>query len=300
MFDTIKVWWDVVGVPLKYGGELPDVPKKKLGCLSLKIEPRGSYTHYELLGSIAGYLHGDNLITATPDEVRSAMLGMSEIVKFPLLTAKVSWVDVAVNVAVDVQPQAYFQWLREHKRKYDRLPQGETTLLYRKRSKKREITFYDKVAEMEDNGRDCSNIEDCNIMRVENRLRGKLSGSFFLNARCNSVENLLKSKNIERLKQWFRREYRNIEKQRNIYTMKNELLEPTAGGKKDYAAALFMAMHPDEYAELVAQPFETAASRSERSRMKKQDRELQELVMEVRNGMIDELDSKVLKAIEEL
>lgn len=303
MFDTIKIWWDVFGVPQQYNvdccGEHPIFPKK-IGCLSLRIEPRGSYTHYELLGSVARYLHGDNSTTATPEEVRLAMLGMSEIVNFPLLTAKVSWVDVAVDVAVDVPPKDYFKWLQGHNRGYDRLMQGETTLLYKKKSGRRVIAFYDKVEEMRSDGQDCAEIDDCNIMRVENRLRGGLSGSFFPSARCNSVENLLLSKNCERLKRWMIREYRNVEKQRNIYTMKKELVEPTAGDKKDYAAALFMTMYPEEYSAFVAQPFETAASRSERSRMKKQDRRLQELVKETENGMVEELDNKVMEAIDRM
>ncbi len=148
--------------------------------------------------------------------------------------------------------------------------------------------------------RDVTGIEDDNRMRVEYRLMKSVTGSFFPSARCNNVENLLKPESCAKLKDWMIREYQNVEKQRNIYTMKKELVEPTAGDKKDYAAALFMTMYPEEYSAFVAQPFETAASRSERSRMKKQDRRLQELVKETENGMVEELDNKVMEAIDRM
>ena len=94
------------------------------------------------------------------------------------------------------------------------------------------------------------------------------------------------------------REYQSINKQTTLYTMKQEPVNPTPKEMTEYAAALLKAMHPEEYNQMVFQTYGAAATRYNRSRMNSKDKELERLVEETGNPSIEELDCKVVEAIE--
>lgn len=124
-------------------------------------------------GSICKYLHGNNLVNFTCEDMKLATEKLSDTLHLPMENANVTKIDFAYNFNVSLPPESYYYHLGDFPY-YKRLEQrnnGVEGLYYTSDSDKMKLVFYNKIKEYQKNKEVIpKEYEDRNLLRYEMRL----------------------------------------------------------------------------------------------------------------------------------
>ncbi len=130
-------------------------------------------------GSIPKFLYGNNLASCSPSDVELVLNSLSDILEIPLDDAKITRIDFGVNFLVKYPVSVYMKAIQEFPR-HKRVVEGRESVSFRIKSNTKEITFYDKILEMQKDKKSRQAlstipdfIKEINILRYEVKsLRG--------------------------------------------------------------------------------------------------------------------------------
>lgn len=186
MFDTLYIW-----LPSERAGEIDlnqftkyllDVEdcfqngerkiRGRLRNLKVLISPTG----ISIKGSLPKFHYGNNLKNLTSNEIKSAIQKIGNDLSIPILKARLTRIDIGINLSMDHEPKYYFRGLG----KLAKMARGnfsETSLYYTNTTKT--LNFYDKNREFYKTSKipDKFGLEK-NLLRYELRLKKWLGRNF--------------------------------------------------------------------------------------------------------------------------
>lgn len=128
-----------------------------------------------LKGSLAKYYLDDNFHTLNRSDSARAFEMMADELSLPIQKAKVSRIDIAQNLLMEFEPEAYYNFLGECPY-YQRQPQSKS-LYYT--NGLRQIVFYNKIAEAKAKGLSLPDVwSGQNVLRYEMRFTSRLPKQF--------------------------------------------------------------------------------------------------------------------------
>lgn len=165
---------------------------------------------YTIRGSLSKFVYGNNCYTMAFEDVQNALTVLEDTLGIPIKKAKVTRIDLAINMLMEHPPECYLKhllYIDGHSR-YD----NKSTLTFK--SNASEITFYDKVKEKKGKYSASPKIwKDENVLRYELRLKKNLDSLFETSVR---VSNLFDVKFYIQLWEKWAEVYSHVQKSKDI------------------------------------------------------------------------------------
>ncbi len=179
------------------------------------------YEHgISLKGSLAKYHFNDNMQTLTRSETARAFERLEDDLHLSLQDAQVTRIDIAQNLLMNYEPQAYYSYLGDSQH-YQRLLQPKS-LYYS--NQQRVKLFYNKLAEVSKQKRTIPEVlSDQNVLRYELRFMKRIPKQLKRDVTVNQLYS--EPFYIEMLNRWVS-EYKSIHKMRIINLDPNTMKTP--------------------------------------------------------------------------
>ncbi|MFH0895571.1 MAG: phage/plasmid replication protein [Bacteroidota bacterium] len=246
--------------------------------------------------SICKWYLGDNFQTLTRGDTQRAIEKMSDLFHLPIDRSDMTRIDLAQNFTVKYDPSVYYRHLG-NLQYFNRLEQGQG--LYYNQSKKKQLVFYNKVAEYKAKGQPVPEMYQCtNTLRYEMRYRERLREVFNMPA-VTAGDLYSEPFYVGILDRWHDA-YKNINKIRNSISFDYTMVKTVRQFQQQ--AILFYVLNKGGQLEALRE-IEEAAKRGDIS--KKQKYDLKEQIETVckselltsTSDVIEELNKKVKEAV---
>jgi len=146
-----------------------------VGCIdNMKVVV--SMAGVSIKGSLAKYFFPDNTYTLTRNNVKEAIIKMSDVLHLDMMKAMVKRIDVSTNFIMKHETGLYYDVLGNCKN-LKRTQMGDETVYYNSKSseKKMEMVFYNKAREVENRRGELPEVyAGANMLRYESRWSSRL------------------------------------------------------------------------------------------------------------------------------
>lgn len=178
-------------------------------------------------GSLCKWYHGNNVQAMTRTDVKNAVERLSDELHQPITCARVSRLDIGINVFTDYPPKVYMNYFGPLR--YSERKEFDNGLCYPRRDWR--LCVYDKIQEQRKNAKIPIGLEAKNLMRIElqqQRRLGNIRGAMLFQERFYHNE-----------KKLLRRRYMEVQKQQEMKRPKNAPRTPKE--MLEYFTLAFMA-----------------------------------------------------------
>jgi hypothetical protein len=304
MFDNVTLKLYVL--PQKYTlyGKIKNSYKSDKNTYKGNIENMGIFHSPNCLiifGSLAKYLHGENITPLSREEVRQAIKKLEKAIGLSLKNAVVSSVEFGTSIITKEKPFEYLSLFgnmkRLTRREYSKLT-GIETINYTSDTGSFEFIGYDKIKEMRKKKQEIPSLfAKSNVLRLEYKIRNRkgIEAKF----RNGLLAYSLFNKGIyKRFQELFFDKYKSIDKMgRLVYADKSEDITPSILCK--LLAEQFRQSFPKDYRYFIQQSIEAGRlSPRNLERIRAENYKMgQDIYISEQSPFITELDALVFERV---